>query len=155
MKRTVSMLLALCLVLTLTACGGKQKDAFSTDLAAFYESQVNDEFPMMMELTDDMIEGIYPGLTDVARAQTVLYIAAISAAPCELAMVEVANADDVDTVKDIFQARIDSQVAGGAWYPETIEQWQKNAQIVVRGNCVCLFVVPPELGAPADAFNDL
>ena len=152
MKRTVSLLLALCLVLALTACGGK---TFSTDLAAFYETQVTDQFPMMMELADDMIDGIYPGLTDVARAQTVLYIAAISAVPCEIAMVEVANPGDVDTVKDIFQARIDSQVSGGAWYPDTIEQWQKNAQIVVRGNCVCLFVVLPELGSPVDDFNAL
>ena len=155
MKRMVSLLLALGLVLALTACGGKQKDAFTTDLAAFYESQVNENFPMMMELTDDMIDGIYPGLTDVARSQTVLYIAAISATPCEIAMVEVANPGDVDTVKDIFQARIDSQVAGGAWYPDTIEQWQKNAQIVVRGSCVCLFVVSPELGSPAEDFNAL
>ena len=155
MKRTVSLLLALCLVLALTACGGSRKNAFTTDLAAFYESQVTEDFPMMMEVTDDLIEGIYPGLGDVERSQTVLYIAAISAAPCELAMVEVANPGDVDTVKDIFQARIDSQIAGGAWYPDTIEQWQKNARIVVRGSCVCLFVVPDGLGSPADAFNAL
>ena len=42
-------------------------------------------------------------------------------------MVEVANADDVETVKTIFQTRIDDQVAGGAWYPETIAQWEDRA----------------------------
>lgn len=155
MKRLTALLLILCAALALTGCGSKSDDAFTTDLAAFYDGLVTDDFPMMMELPEDMIEGFYPGLTEIERTQTVLYAPAISAVACEIAMVEVADAADVDAVKDIFQARIDAQVAGGAWYPETIEQWENNAQIVVRGNCVCLFVVPEELGSPADAFNAL
>ena len=60
-------------------------------------------------------------------------------------MVEVANADDAETVKNIFQARIDYMVGdgngpGGAWYPETMEEWENNSEIVVKGNYVCLFV---------------
>ena len=156
MKKLILLLLVLSMTLSLTACGGgKSSDDFTTDLAAFYEGLVTDDFPMMMALDEDMIEGFYPGLSEIKRTQTVLYMPAISATACEIAMVEVANSADVDAVKDIFQARIDTQIDGGAWYPATIEQWQNNAQIVVRGNCVCLFVVPAELGSPADAFNSL
>ena len=43
---------------------------------------------------------------------------------------------------------------GGAFYPGTVEAWQNGSEIVVRGNCVCLFV-----GAEKDdmvaAFNAL
>lgn len=154
MRRITALVLALCMALTLTACGGKKADGFTADLAAFYEGLVNDEFPMMMEMTDDLLGGFYPGLTEIERKQTVVYGAAMSAVACEIAMVEVADAGDVDAVKDIFQARIDSQVAGGAWYPETIEQWTK-AEIVVRGNIVCLFVAPEGAKALVEAFNGL
>lgn len=148
------MLLALSLVLSLGACGEK-KDAFSLDLTAFYEENVGDDFPMMMELTEEMAEGYYPGLSAIERKQTVLYTAAVSFTPCEIAMVEVANAKDVEAVQAIFQKRIDDQVAGGAWYPESIEGWQKGSKIVVRGNYVCLFVTPDGLTSPAEAFADL
>ena len=61
----------------------------------------------------------------------------------EIALVEVESADDVQAVKDIFQARIDYQVGdetnpGGAWYPASIEGWKNNSRIVSNGNYVML-----------------
>ena len=47
-------------------------------------------------------------------------------------------AADVDGVKAIFQSRIDAQVDGGAWYPESIEGWQNNSRIVTNGNFVMM-----------------
>ena len=161
MKKLTSLILALCMMLGLSACGGGNKDAdsgtFSTDLAAFYETIFADEAeaPAMMELEEDLMSNFYPGLAEVERVQTVIYTALISAVACEVAMVEVANADDVETVKNIFQARIDAQVDGGAWYPDTIDQWANNSEIVVRDNYVCLFVTPDGLESPAAAFNAL
>lgn len=70
----------------------------------------------------------------------------ISAVACEIALVEVANAADVETVKAIFQARIDYQTIDngsgnpGAWYPATVEEWQNNSRIVSNGNFVMLIV---------------
>lgn len=69
----------------------------------------------------------------------------ISAVACEIALVEVQNAADVETVKAIFQARIDYQVGtddapGGAWYPATIEGWRSGSRIVSNGNFVMLIV---------------
>ena len=153
-KTPVALLLALCLMAALAGCG--KADGFTTDLTAFYSQITADEgFPMMMEIPEDAAENFYPGLTEIQRKQTVLYTAAISATPCEIAMVEVADAADAKAVEEIFQARIDAQVAGGAWYPDTIEGWEKNARIVARDGCVCLFVVDPALGDPAADFNAL
>lgn len=150
MKKWISALLAALALFTLTACGsagnGENGGAFTADLAAFGDTLFQgDEAPMMMPVDETMMEDVYPGLAAVERKQTVLLTAAISATAAEAAMVEVANAADAETVKNIFQARIDYQVGtddapGGAWYPATTEIWKNDSEIVVKGNYVCLFV---------------
>ena len=136
MKRMMSVMLAAVLALSLAACGktdnGGSADQ-SIDLKEFYNTLYQgDDAPAMEELPEDMLEDTYPGLTAIERKQTVAYAAMISAVAAE-------------TVKNIFQARIDYMVGdgngpGGAWYPETMEEWENNSEIVVKGNYVCLFV---------------
>ena len=150
-KRILAMMMAVVCALTmLTACGSKEEttpapdSAFSVDLNRFYTEIMDaaEEGPMMMDLTADaeLLEVMYPGLGAVETKQLVLASPAMSAVAIEFAFAEVANAADVETVKNIFQTRIDTQVAGGAWYPETIEGWKNNSEIVVIDNYVCLFV---------------
>ena len=62
----------------------------------------------------------------------------------------MANADDVATVQEIFQTRIDTQIESGAFYPATVEAWQNSSEIVVRDNYVALFV-----GAEKDQMVEL
>lgn len=127
------------------------------DLAAFYETlRAESTWPELMNLTEDetvteLLDSYYPGLSEIPTKQCGVYIAAISAAVGEIALVEVENDEDVQAVEDIFQGRIDYQVGddenpGGAWYPETIEGWKNNSRIVSHGNYVMLAV-----GIPADA----
>lgn len=127
------------------------------DLAAFYETlRAENIWPELMSLTEDetmteLLDSYYPGLSEISTKQSGVYIAAISAAVGEIALVEVENAGDVQAVEDIFQGRIDYQVGddanpGGAWYPETIEGWKTKSRIVSHGNYVMLAV-----GDPADA----
>lgn len=127
------------------------------DLAAFYETlRAESIWPELMSLTEDetmteLLDSYYPGLSEIPTKQCGVYIAAISAAVGEIALVEVENAEDVQAVEDIFQGRIDYQVGddenpGGAWYPETIEGWKTKSQIVSYGNYVMLAV-----GDAADA----
>lgn len=165
MKRLMSVVLAAALALSLTACGkanGGNQNADqpqSIDLTEFYATLFQGEdSPAMSEVTEDMLEDLYPGLTAIERKQTVVYMPMISAVAAEVALVEVANAEDVDAVKEILQARIDYMVGdddgpGGAWYPETIEQWEQNSEIVVSGNYVCLFV-STDKDAMVESFNN-
>ncbi len=150
-KRILAMMMAVVCALTmLTACGSKEEttpapdSAFSVDLNRFYTEIMDaaEEGPMMMDLSADaeLMEVMYPGLGAVETKQLVLASPAMSAVAVEFAFAEVANAADVETVKNAFQTRIDAQVAGGAWYPETIEGWKNNSEIVVIDNYVCLFV---------------
>ena len=132
------------------------------DLKAFYESimaSAGENAPFMMDVVMDLgeegIEMLYPGLNAIAANQKALYMPAMSAVACEIAMIECANAADVEAVKAIFQARIDAQVDGGAWYPETIRGWEENSDIVVNGNYVALFVIPEGMMDAASEFGKL
>ena len=133
------------------------EDQKEIDLAAFYETlRAENTWPELMNLeslgdTQEILDNYYPGLSEISKKQCGVYVAAISAAVGEIALVEVENAEDVQAVEDIFQARIDYQVGddenpGGAWYPETIEGWKNKSRIVSHGNYVMLAV-----GNPADA----
>ena len=120
------------------------------DLGAFYQTLREEAtWPELMSLEDEtlaeLLDSYYPGLSEISTKQRNVYIAAISAAVGEIALVEVENAEDVQAVADIFQARVDYQVGddtnpGGAWYPETIEGWKTKSQLVSHGNYVMLAV---------------
>lgn len=176
-KKFFAPLLALVLALSLAACGGSgapggasgtgeesapQKEVNLTD---FYNTlREESTWPELMNLTEDetvqeLMDSYYPGLSEIPVRQCGVYIAAISAAVGEIALVEVENDEDVQKVKDIFQARIDYQVGdennpGGAWYPETIEGWKNNSHIAASGNYVLLAVGDSAAGAVL-SFNEL
>ncbi len=159
MKRMLSAALALTLVLALAACGGKPaKEA--PDLKKFYEDYMatldEENTPAMMDANEDAsyVDTFFPGLNDVELKQSVLQMAMISAVAYEIDLVECANESDVETVKGIFQARIDNQVNGGAFYPETTAAWEK-AELLVNGNVVALIVAGEQQAAVVDAFNAL
>lgn len=150
MKKLISAILLSVMALTLTACGnagGSQSEPpQQLDLTAFYDTMFNEIFPdpdnapAMEQITGDYLAQLYPGLSELETKQCLVYAPMISAVAYEVALVEAANADDAAKVKEIFQARIDSQVEGGAFYPGTVEAWQNNSEIVTSGNYVCLFV---------------
>ena len=97
---------------------------------------------------------LYPGITDINTKQLVIYQPMMGAVVCEIALAEVADAADVEAVKTIFQNRIDTQVDGGAWYPESIEGWQNNSRIVTNGNFV-MMIAWQYCDEAVSAFNGL
>ncbi len=159
MRRMLSAALALTLVLALAACGGKPaKEA--PDLKKFYEDYMatldEENTPAMMDANEDAsyVDAFFPGLNDVELKQSVLQMAMISAVAYEIDLVECANESDVETVKGIFQARIDNQVNGGAFYPGTTAAWEK-ANLIVKDNVVALIVAGDQQTDVVDAFNAL
>ena len=81
-------------------------------------------------------------------------ISAISSVPYEFALAELESEADAKAAAEIFQARIDSQVAGGAFYPDTIAGWEK-AAVITQGNVAALICANTEQDAAADAFRAL
>lgn len=157
MKKILSLGLALAMAVTLLAgCtnGGGQKTA-DVNLEEFYQTIFTDpaNTPAMMPLEGEMLEAFYPGLAEVELKQQVAYMPMITAVACEIVMVECANAADVDAVKEIFQARVDSQVENQFNYPAVIEAWEKEAKVVANGNYVALFLISGMSDQVVENFN--
>lgn len=134
----------------------------SVDLKAFYgelEKLMDKKFgedgaPAMMPMDDDMIANFYPGLTDLDPRQVVIAGPMISAVVSEFALAEARNAEDAEKIAAIFQARIDAQAGGGAWYPATVEGWKQDAKVVTNGSYVMMVAIEDNADYIA-AFNNL
>ena len=114
---------------------GVNLENFVFDLA----EQYGENFPANANVVEfGMHNDLYPGIADIATEQLVIYQPMMGAVVCEIALAEVTNAADVETIKELFQARIDAQVNGGAWYPESILGWENNSRIVTNGNFVMM-----------------
>ena len=129
------------------------------DLNGFYTSvctTYGENFPANMNLCEsvEMLDAFYPGLSGLETKQLMIYQPMMGAVVCEIALAEAANEADVETIKGIFQSRIDSQVDGGAWYPESIEGWKNNSRFVANGNTI-MMIAYSECDAVVEAFNAL
>ena len=83
----------------------------------------------------------------VQTQQLAVYMCMMNPPPNgDVVLVQVKDSKDVDAVKAILQARIQYMVGdgngpGGAWYPETMDQWENNSRVVSVGNSVMLVVM--------------
>lgn len=162
MKRLTALFLSLTLLLTLAACGGGGGNAGQNkeapDLNKYYEdfmaSLGADNQPAMMDVETDLTGQVYPGLESIPTRQAVLKMAAITAVPCEFVLLETESEADARAAADILQTRVDAQVNGGAFYPETTAAWEK-AQIITKGNVVALICAGEEQDRAVEAFNAL
>lgn len=156
MKKILSLGLALALTLTtLVGCSNSNKKTVDVNLGEFYQTIFTDpeNTPAMQEMGTDMLDAFYPGLTALELKQTVAYMPMITAVACEIVMVECTKASDVDTVKKIFQDRIDTQINDQFAYPMVTEAWEKEAKVVSNGNYVALFVVNGMTDEVVNKFN--
>lgn len=127
------------------------------DLAAFYASIFPDpdDAPAMVAMESDALDAFYAGLNAISLKQKVAYMPMMTAVPCEIVMVECANAADVAAVKAIFNARISAQVDNHFNYPMVIEAWEREAKVVSNGNFVALLVVSGMTDEVVANFNAL
>ncbi len=127
------------------------------DLTAFFETIFTDpeNTPALMPMDADALDAFHPGLTAISTKQLVAYMPMMTAVPCEIVMVECANAADAEAVKTIFNARIAAQVDNQFNYPMVIEAWETEAQVVSNGNFVALFVISGMTDQVVSNFNAL
>ena len=133
---------------TSTPAGNVDLSAFASDIMGQYE------FGMLQLLDADLMEQLYPGMGAVSAEQKLIYGTLMTMNNGEFGLVQVKDSKDVDTVKSIFQTRIDGMINGGAWYPEPTRIWPENSRVVSNGNYV-MMVVHENCDAIVDAFNAL
>ena len=133
---------------TSTPAGNVDLSAFASDIMGQYE------FGMFQLLDADLMEQLYPGMGAVSAEQKLIYGTLMTMNNGEFGLVQVKDSKDVDTVKSIFQTRIDGMINGGAWYPEPTRIWTENSRVVSNGNYV-MMVVHENCDAIVDAFNAL
>ncbi|MDD6159834.1 MAG: DUF4358 domain-containing protein [Oscillospiraceae bacterium] len=128
------------------------------NLAAFYATLFTDpeNTPAVMDMTEmpDAMEAYYSGLSDIETKQCIIYMPMITAVAFEIALIEVANASDVKTVKAILQARIDNEINNNFNYPFVTENWTNNSRIVSNGNYI-MMVAHEDCNSFVDSFNAL
>lgn len=130
----------------------------SCDLEAVFQGildkqENSDELVFFPTDNPEKIAGLYVGLSDIDLAQMKFFSPPITGYACEIMLVEVKNAEDVKAVQDVFQARIDAAIDGGACDPEAGAVWEANAQIQVSGNYVAMVVLPDGFTVPENVFE--
>lgn len=130
-----------------SSSGSSGSSVSKVDLSSFYSTITGKyQFSFMTEADDATLTNFFAGLSDLSLSQRVIYLCGMSPAPVgDFALVQVSDSKDVDTVKAIFQARIDYMVGdgngpGGAWYPGPTEMWENQSRIVANGDYVMLIV---------------
>ena len=139
-----------------SSSSGSSSSSSKVDLAAFYSTISSSyTFPSFMQLAGKEVQDIsYPGLSDIATEQCLVYANQMSMNMGELVLVQVKNSKDVSAVKTILQTRIDNMVNGGAWYAEATRMWSECSQVVSNGNYV-MMVVSESYSSIVDDFNAL
>ena len=126
------------------------------DLSDFYTTLTsNYEFPSFLsQASAELLDGYFAGLSGIKTEQCLVYINMMSMNMGEIALIQVSDSADVDTVKSILQGRIDQMVNGGAWYPEPTRLWSEDSRVVSNGNYI-MMVVHEECDAIVADFNAL
>ena len=179
MKKFLTILLALTMLLSLAACGGdpaeNRPDAApdgteepgeavgeTVDLQALYddfmvwmaEEYGEENVPQTDELDAEVLDMFYPGLSGMNCKQLVTRSSAISAVAFEMVLAEMENEEDAKAAAEIFQNNMDYQVEEGAWYPATVEAWE-NGQVIRNGSYVALLVAGEAQAQAVEAFQAL
>ena len=172
MKKIWMFALTALMLLTVTACGGSSDagsgdagnadvdlESFYADLAEEYhwteDAENSEEGDLLMtSIADDLLESYYAGLSEVPHKQLVVKAPMMSSMVNEIALIQCETEEDADKAAEIFQARIDSMIEGGAWYPEPTRIWTDESRVVSNGNYV-MMVVGEDCDSIVKDFNAL
>ena len=150
MKKRAVWALAAVLLLA-SGCGGGQKggggaedpDVALDSLYAGMAEECGWEEGYMADVEGELLESYYPGLSEIPAKQLVAKIPAMSSDVNEVVLIQCDTEEDAEEAGGILQARIDAQVDGGAWYPETQAAWEK-AQVLRQGGTYAALIASGE-----------
>nr|WP_325211696.1 DUF4358 domain-containing protein [uncultured Oscillibacter sp.] len=141
-KRAVWVLAAL--LLLAAGCGGQMEEdgpeTAEVSLDSLYAGMAEAcgwEEGYMADVEGELLEGYYPGLSEIPAKQLIARVPAMSSDVNEVVLIQCETEEDAEAAAAILQDRIDSQAEGGAWYPESLEAW-KRAKVLREGTYTAL-----------------
>lgn len=164
------ILLAICVVvLTFALVGCKNEIVtnttidevveFSTNLDDIYNAIIyeqpedkRDELILFKETNEDLINSYYEGLADIELSEKNIYMHPVGYA-CEITLVKANNIEDVEKIKNIFEARIQKGIETTMCDSASQAIWKTRAEIQVKDKYVCLIVLPDSYNIPKDVFS--
>ena len=134
------ILILTALLMLAAGCGGQRDgeggaEEAEVSLSALYAGMAEAcgwEEDYMTSVDGGLLEEYYPGLSGLSGKHLIAQVPAMSSDVNEIVLIQCETEEGAENAAAILQARVDAQVEGGAWYPETQAAWEK-AQVLRRG----------------------
>ena len=149
MKKILSLILLVAMLLTLTACGGKEESK-SVDLNALYESY-GAYMPEMFVPDEDTLM-TFLGIDTADCKQYVVMICADGMRTDEVWLIEAKDADALARLTELAENRLASKADETVSYAPDQYLVVEKAQLLTNGNYLAL-LVSPEVDAMKAGFE--
>jgi len=125
------------------------------NLKGFYEGLVESGLmPEATELTPQIMDGYYEGFSELELNQCTIYIPTFNLSAEEIALIEVEDSEDMETVVEVLAKRKTNLES--TWKDYLPDQYElvKNAKIVQNGSYI-MFVASEHADEVETRFNNL
>lgn len=140
MKKVISLLLALSMVLALTACGSKKEEAKTVDVNALYESYTQ-YLPEMFFPDDDTLLN-FLGIQASDCTQYKVAICAEGLRADEVWLIEAKDEAALETLKELGQTRIQAKLDETETYVPDQYLIVQKAELLTNGLYLALLISP-------------
>lgn len=140
MKKVISLMLALSLVLSMSACGSKQGEAISVDVNALYESY-SQYLPEMFYPDEDTLLN-FLGIKAEDCVQYKIALCAEGLRADEVWLIEAKDETSLETLRQLAQTRIDAKLEETVTYVPDQYDIVEKAELLVNGPYLALLISP-------------
>ena len=140
MKKVISLILAIALVLSLAACGGKQEKTVTLDVAALFESY--SQYLPDMFYPDEATMLNFLGINVEDCASYMVAICAEGMRSDEIWLIEAKDEAALETLRQLAQTRIESKLEETVSYAPDQYVVVEKAQILTNGLYLALMISP-------------
>lgn len=140
MKKVISLLLILSLVMSMAACGGKQEAPVSMDVNAVYESY--SQYLPEMFCPDEMTMLNFLGINPEDCAQYKVAICAEGMRADEVWLIEAKDAASLEKLQNLAKSRITSKLDETISYVPDQYVIVEKAEVIVSGMYLALLISP-------------
>ncbi|MEF2837624.1 MAG: DUF4358 domain-containing protein [Oscillospiraceae bacterium] len=150
MKKVISLILAMALVLSLAACGGKKEEAVSLDIDALFESYTQYMPDMFYPDEATMLNFLGINVEDCAKYKVA--ICAEGMRSDEIWLIEAKDKAALETLRQLAETRIQSKLEETVSYAPDQYVVVEKAQLLTNGLYLAL-IISPDVDAMKDGFE--